>query len=168
MPASRVNRFLSVVLSVSAASCSLARDAGLAPTDPDRTALAGPLPPDEAAHVVVQHVLISFDGADIPRDAGVTRGKADAQRLAQRVLADARSGREFADLVRLYSDERAGNGTYEIANWGVTPGANERERRGLVRGFGDAAFRLAPGDVTLVEYDPSSSPFGWHVIKRLR
>jgi hypothetical protein len=165
MSSSRAVRLLSAVLTVSAASCSLARDAGLAPTEPDRAALVGPMPPDEPAHVVVQHVLLSFDGTGVP---AVTRSKADAQRLATRVLDAARAGREFADLVRLYSDERANEGLYEIANWGVAPGATERERRGLVRGFGDAAFRLAPGEVTLIEYDPVASPFGWHVMKRVR
>jgi hypothetical protein len=165
MSSSRAVRVLSVVLSVAAASCSLARDAGLAPTEPDRAALAGPLPADEPAHVVVQHVLLSFDGTGVP---AVTRSKADAQRLAARVLDAARAGREFADLIRLYSDDRGNDGTLEISNWGVTPSATERERRGLVRAFGDAAFRLAPGEVTLIEYDPVVSPFGWHVMKRLR
>ena len=123
----------------SAASCSLARDAGFAPAEPDRSVLAEPLPPDQPAHVVVQHVLLAFEGTGVP---GVTRSKADAQRLAARVLADARAGREFADLVRLFSDDRGYDGTLPIANWGVAPGPTERERRGLARGFGDTAFRL--------------------------
>jgi hypothetical protein len=153
------------VLALAAASCSLARDAGLAPAEPDRVALAEPLPVDESAHVVVQHVLVAFDGTGV---AAVTRSKADAQRLAQRVLADARAGRQFRELVRLFSDDRGNDGTIEIANWGVTPGPSERERRTLVRGFTAAAFRLAPDEIALVEYDPVASPFGWHVIKRVR
>lgn len=158
-------RIALAALSLAMTSCSLARDAGFAPTEPDRTALAGPLPADEPAHVVVQHVLLSFEGTDVP---GVTRSKADAQRLASRVLDAARAGREFADLVRLYSDDRGYDGTLAIANWGVTPGPTERERRGLARGFGDTAFRLSPGEVALLDYEPTTSPFGWHVVKRLR
>lgn len=162
MPSSRA---AVIALALSAASCSLARDAGLAPIEPDRTALVGPDAPDEPAHVVVQHVLLAFDGTGVP---AVTRSKAEAQRLAARVLTDARGGREFADLVRLYSDDRGYDGTLEIANYGVTPGPTERERRGLARGFGDTSFRLAPGEIAVVEYEPTTSPFGWHVIKRLR
>jgi parvulin-like peptidyl-prolyl cis-trans isomerase-like protein len=153
------------LLALASASCSLARDAGLAPVEPDRVALTGPLPADEPAHVVVQHVLLAFEGTGVP---AVTRSKADAQRLANRVLADARGGRDFADLVRLYSDDRTPEGTLEIANWGVAPGPTERERRGLARGFAATAFRLAPGEIALVEYDEVVSPFGWHVMKRIR
>lgn len=154
-----------VAIALAAASCSLARDAGLSANEPDRVALTGPLPADEPAHVVVQHVLIAFDGTGVP---AVTRSKADAQRVVDRVLSDARAGRDFADLVRLYSDDRGYDGTLEIANWGAPPGPTERERRGLARGFSAAAFRLAPGEIALVEYDPVASPFGFHVIKRLR
>jgi len=158
-------RAVLAVLALAAVSCSLARDAGFAPAEPDRTALTAPLPTDEPTHVVVQHVLLAFDATGLP---AVTRSKADAQRLAQRVLTDARAGREFADLVRLYSDDRGYDGILEIANWGVPPGPTERERRALARGFSATAFRLEPGEIGLVEYDETSSPYGWHIVKRVR
>lgn len=40
-------------------------------------------------------------------------------------------------------------------------------RGSLVPAFGDVGFGLRPGEVGLAEHDERSSPFGWHVIKRL-
>jgi parvulin-like peptidyl-prolyl isomerase len=40
-------------------------------------------------------------------------------------------------------------------------------RAALVPAFGDVGFRLAPGAVGVAPHDERSSPFGWHVIKRL-
>jgi len=42
------------------------------------------------------------------------------------------------------------------------------ERVKLARGFGDLAFQLQPGEFGVVSYDPVRSPFGFHVITRLR
>jgi hypothetical protein len=33
--------------------------------------------------------------------------------------------------------------------------------------FGDVAFGLAVGEVGLAAYHAATSPYGWHVIKRL-
>lgn len=40
-------------------------------------------------------------------------------------------------------------------------------RAQMVPGFGDTAFGLEVGAVGLLPYDEQSSPFGWHVIKRI-
>jgi len=110
-------------------------------------------------------VLISFEGSGVP---GVTRTKDEAQRLARRVLDDARRGLDFDELVRLYSDDSGGKGSYAMANWGVPTGQDEVDRRKMVRGFGGLAFTLQVGQIGLVEYDANASPFGWHIMKRLR
>jgi hypothetical protein len=145
--------------------CSFLRQIGFSENEPDAAAVTAAPTPDEPAHVVVQHVLLSFEGSQVP---GCTRTRDEAARLAQRVLDEAREGRDFTELVRLYSDDRAKAGTYPIANWGVSAGPDEVDRRTMVRGFGNLAFRLAPGEVGLVEYDENASPFGWHVMKRLK
>ena len=44
----------------------------------------------------------------------------------------------------------------------------ETERGRLVRAFSRAAFSLEPGALTLVPWEEGESPFGWHVIRRLR
>lgn len=43
-----------------------------------------------------------------------------------------------------------------------------RGRGEMVPGFGDTCFSLKVGEVGVAEYHPSNSPFGWHVIKRLK
>src|SRR5207249_1414134 len=92
---------LAALLALVAPGCALVQEVGqeigLAPAEPDPTAVAEPDPtPEEPAHVVVQQLLVSFEGASRP---GVTRSKEEAKRLADRVLAEARGGREFAELV---------------------------------------------------------------------
>jgi hypothetical protein len=161
-------RLRPAVLAVAAASlagCSLFREVGLAANEPDPEALRGGETKGEPAHVVVQHVLVSFEGAGVP---GVTRTKEEALALAKSVLAQAQGGHDFADLVHLYSDDRGGDGTYSMANWGVPTDSGEVERRKMVRAFGAVAFSLEVGQVGMAEYDPNTSPFGWHVVKRVR
>jgi hypothetical protein len=34
--------------------------------------------------------------------------------------------------------------------------------------FGDVGFQLEVGGIGLAEYDPSTSPFGYHIIKRTK
>jgi len=156
---------LLVVAAASLAGCSFFRDIGLAENEPDPEVLREGDNADQPAHVVVQHVLISFDGAGVP---GVTRSQDEARALAQRVLTEAQNGADFADLVRLYSDDRAGDGSYSIANWGVPTESGEVERRKLVRGFSAMAFTLPAGEIAVVPYESNTSPFGWHVVKRVR
>jgi len=139
---------------------------GLAPDEVDETAVREDTTSNEAVHVVVQHVLIAHEGAEI---AGVTRSVDQARALAQTVLEKARAGEDFGRLVQLYGDDRGGDGVYAIANFGATPQTTEEVTRvGLVRGFGDVAFTLEPGEVGVVDYDAVRSPHGFHVIKRLR
>jgi peptidyl-prolyl cis-trans isomerase B (cyclophilin B) len=41
------------------------------------------------------------------------------------------------------------------------------ERGRVTRGLGDVGFRLAVGEVGLVNFDAQAAPDGWHIIKRL-
>ncbi len=156
---------LALLAAAALPGCSFFRSIGFAENEVDPASVAQPGAADEPSHVVVQHVLVSFDGASVP---GVTRSKADAERLAQRVVAEARAGRDFAELIRYYTDDRGGDGSYSMANWGVATASGEVERKQMVRGFGNLAFALAVGEIGVVEYDSNSSPFGWHVVKRTR
>ena len=141
-------------------------------TVPDTTAapsastmpVAPTTPPD---HIEVQHVLIGFQGS-IPGKT-VTRTKAEAEKVAQEVLDKARKGENMDALVQQYTDDQY-PGVYDLANDGVTPdpAKGEYKRSGMVKGFSDAAFGLSVGNVGISNYDPSASPFGWHIIKRLK
>jgi hypothetical protein len=116
-------------------------------------------------HIEVQHVLIGFQGS-IPGKL-VSRSKAEADSLAIDILGRARAGEDFSHLVQQYTDDQF-PGIYRIANFGVTPEVGEFPRNGMVRGFGDTAFSLSVGSVGIANYQASTCPFGWHVIKRLR
>ena len=64
----------------------------------------------------------------------------------------------------------AGGGTYTLVNNGVTAdqAAGEFDRSGMVPAFGDVGFRISLNEVALAEHDDKTSPFGWHVIKRVK
>ena len=178
----------------------------------------------EARKIVVQHVLISFDGCNIP---GVTRTKEEAEALAKEIVAKVEAGEDMDQLAREYSDDPVADadqtpGCYTLLNTGVRDRAGDRlalnlqkelqaefmekstdfqaqlaaktltqeefnaaleslqeslqmrmmdavanPREKMVPAFGDVGFSLAPGAVGLAMYDTSTSPFGYHVIRRL-
>ena len=55
-----------------------------------------------------------------------------------------------------------------MANNGVTPAAGEYARNRMVPAFGDAGFPLQVGGIGMASYDKDKSPFGWHIVKRLK
>jgi hypothetical protein len=125
-----------------------------------------PVRPDVTpAHIEVQHILIGFAGS-IP-GKGITRTQAEARQLAYEVLAKARQGENYDQLVREYTDDQA-PGVYQMANTGVPVAEGEFKREGMVPAFGNVGFELSPGNIGIADYDPSTSPYGWHIIKRLR
>jgi foldase protein PrsA len=121
----------------------------------------------EPEHVTVQHILIAFQGT-IP-DAGITRSLTDAQKLAQEILMRARQGEDFDALVRQYTND-AYPGIYSMANAGAVPDAANKEfsRTRMVKAFGDVSFGLKVGEIGMAVYDPVTSKYGWHIIKRLK
>jgi ABC-type glycerol-3-phosphate transport system substrate-binding protein len=110
--------------------------------------------PDE--HIEIQHVLIAFKGA--PRMTRVTRSKDEARALAQQVFDEALAGGDFLALVKKYTDDSA-PGIYPMTKAG---------RASMVRSFGDVGFRLKVGEIGIATWNAQASPFGWHIIKRLK
>jgi len=117
----------------------------------------------EPQHIQVAHVLISFAGAGTE----ATRSKAEAEKLANDVLARAKKGEDFHQLIKELSDD-PGEGIYGMANFKVRPERGEYERQGMVPAFGDVGFKLAVNGVGMSAHDSRTSPYGWHVIKRLK
>ena len=117
-----------------------------------------------AEHIKVQHVLISFAGK-VP-GKNVTRTRDEARALAAQILERAKKGEDFGALVSTYTDDQA-PGIYALSNSGVAPASGEFSRDRMVPAFGDVGFSLARGEIGIAEYDPRTSPYGWHVIKRL-
>jgi len=121
-------------------------------------ALSVTLAQAEPERVTVQHILIAFKGS-LPGDTKVTRSKEDAEKLALQVFERAKAGEDFAAMVKMYTNDSY-PGIYKMTNKGVTPDRSKQEysRTGMVQAF---------GDVGLAVYDPGTSKYGWHIVKRL-
>jgi ADP-ribosyl-[dinitrogen reductase] hydrolase len=109
---------------------------------------------NEPTKITARHILVKFAGAkNASPDIKRTRGAACLRALEAR--KQLQSGESFADVVKEYSDE---------------PGAATREgtvgqitRKDVAPTFADAAFELAPNEVShVVETD-----FGYHIIMRV-
>jgi parvulin-like peptidyl-prolyl isomerase len=116
--------------------------------------MAKPEQPDET--IEIQHILIGFKGA--PLMDRVTRSKDEAKALAQKVYSEVIGGANFDALVKQYTDDSA-PGIYPLTKAG---------RAGMVKGFGDVGFRLKVGEIGVSPWDAAASPYGWHIIKRLK
>lgn len=108
---------------------------------------------DEPYQVAASHILIAYAGAE-RADANVSRTKAEAQALAQELLARLRAGEDFATLAREYSDGPSG------ANGGAL-GSFSRNK--MTKAFSDVAFALEVGEIC---DEPVETEFGYHVIRR--
>lgn len=122
-----------------------------------------PLPPDEPERIAIQHILISFAGAG----TSATRTREAADKLAGETLERAQGGEAFDGLVTALTDDSA-PGIYQLCNTSVAPrGGDEHPRGRMVPAFGDVGFALPVGGIGMASHDPTSSPYGWHIIKRL-
>jgi len=131
--------------------------------DPRPELMPSKLADPEPEHILVAHVLVSFAGTRTK----ATRSREAAEKLAYEVLARARKGDDFNKLIKDLSDDE-GEGIYGLANHRVNPVGNEYERRRMVPAFGDVGFKLEVGSIGMSTFDPQKSPYGWHIIKRLK
>ncbi len=121
-------------------------------------------PEKEPEHITVQHILISFRG----RGTKATRPKEAAETLAKELLARAQAGENFDVLVEKFTDD-APPGIYAMANRGVMPSGNEEYARDkMVPAFGNVGFSISPGNIDMAVFDLQASPYGWHIIKRVK
>jgi parvulin-like peptidyl-prolyl isomerase len=118
----------------------------------------------EPDRVVVQHILIGYKRS-VPNKK-VQRTKKEARALAEKIYRRALEGEDFDLLVEEYTDDSA-PGIMSLTNRDAPMRGDSRTRDEVVPGFGDAAFSLEVGEITLVKYSFGSSPYGWHIIKRL-
>jgi parvulin-like peptidyl-prolyl isomerase len=105
--------------------------------------------PAEAGPVQVQHIMVSWKDAPGARDPRAkARTKADADKLAQELLAKVRAGGDMAKLMKESSEDP------NTRPYDVTP-ATELP-------FKNLSLRLKVGEAGL-----QKSPFGWHILKRV-
>ena len=120
--------------------------------------------PPEPEHIVVQHILVSFEGKLDGKN--ITRSELAARARAYELLESAKAGEDFGALVKENTDD-SHPGVYKMANKGVEKGEGEYPRKGMVACFGEVGFSLEVGEVGIADFDGESCPFGYHVIKRL-
>jgi len=122
--------------------------------------------PIEPDRITVQHILISFKGS-IPKPS-VTRTREEAESLAHEIFERAKKGEDFDALVKEYTDDQH-PGIYKMANVDIPPDQSQQEysRTRMVKAFGDVSFSLPVGGIGLAVFDPETSKYGWHIIKRL-
>lgn len=107
----------------------------------------------EDTEVSARHILITWKGLS-NADKSVTRTKAEAKALADKVLKEARANPAgFAALADKYTEDPGGKGKGGDLGWFT--------RSKMVAPFSKAAFDAKPGDVV----GPVESQFGYHVIK---
>lgn len=105
--------------------------------------------------IQARHILLSYVDARGATEK-VTRSKEEAKRLAERLVTETRSqGTDWVALWEKHSDEPGGREGGNLGSFG---------RGHMVPSFERAAFRLAVGEIS----DAVESPFGYHVIQRLR
>lgn len=108
----------------------------------------------EPAEIEAAHILIMYQGSN-RAPASITRSKEEARALAEDILKQIKDGADFAEMAKKYSDGPSGPRGGKLGPFG---------RGAMVKPFEDAAFALKKGKVSgIVE-----TPFGFHIIKRLK
>jgi len=135
-------------------------------TKPAETARpAEPAKAAEPDHIQVQHILIGFKGS-VP-GKNITRSLEDAKTLAYQLLERAKKGEDFDALVKEYTNDMP-PGIYSMSNNGVANNPGEFPRGRMVPAFGNTGFPLKVGEIGIADYDPKTSPYGYHIVKRLK
>ena len=123
------------------------------------------VPAKEPDHIKVQHILIGFTGS-VP-GKNITRTVEEARVLAYSLVDSAKAGVSYDDLVARHTDDSP-PGIYGMSNLGVTAAAGkEYPRNQMVPAFGNVGFKLQVGEIGVADYDLKTSPYGFHVIKRV-
>jgi len=122
-------------------------------------------------HIQVQHILIGFNEAigfrGSPPPKAAARTQDQAKTLAYDLLNQAKGGADFDKLVADNTDDSP-PGIYGMSNTGITPDQGEYPREGMVPAFGNVGFALQVGEIGIADYDPATSPYGYHIIKRIK
>ena len=114
--------------------------------------------------IAVDHILVGVKSPSFPDGK---RSAADARKVAYDLLGQLQAGADWAALKRAHSEDPPPGGPYAMTNRGVRPGRGEYPRDGMVPAFGDVGFALEVGAVGMADHDARTSPFGYHLIKRV-
>jgi hypothetical protein len=130
-----------------------------------KTPDAPPPPSTPPDRIVVDHILIGVQGEKFPEGR---RSRQDAEKFARGLLVSLKAGEDWAFAKRQHSEDPPPGGPYPMSNTGVRPNPGKTPRNGMVPAFGDVGFALRVDEIGLAEFDPVKSPFGFHLIKRVK
>jgi parvulin-like peptidyl-prolyl isomerase len=119
----------------------------------------------QADEIQVQHLLVAFAGSGVP---GVTRTREEAEQLTAELWQQIKDGADFDALIREHTNDSP-PGIYAMTMTG--PGDRNQmmfPRKGMVPAFGNVGWRLEVDEYGVAPHDPATSPYGWHIVKRLR
>lgn len=116
------------------------------------------------ATIQVQHILVAVTN---PRSPDVTRTPAEAKQRAAELLKEIQGGADFLQLMRAHSDD-PGEGIYTMTDTRRSSTVSGYPRDQMARSFGDVSYRLAVGELGVAVHDPATSPFGYHIIQRVK
>ena len=121
----------------------------------------------EPSAITVQHCLIGFSGS--VGDKTILRSKEEAGLLAASLLDQLKSGADFDAIIKENTDDSP-PGIYKMVNSGLPADKQAKvySRDRMVPAFGNVGFNLNVGEYGMSEYDPQTSKYGWHIIKRLK
>ena len=120
----------------------------------------------EPSSITVQHCLIGFSGS-VPGKS-IVRSQEAAAELAAELLQKLNAGEDFDAIIKANTDDSP-PGIYKMVNSGLPANqAGVYKRDGMVPAFGNVGFKLDVGEYGMSEYDPVTSKYGWHIIKRLK
>ena len=123
--------------------------------------------PDNRDYVTVDHILI---GVNVdPRIGAKGDEPEEAKKIAYEMLQKLKAGKDWAPLKGMFSDDPPPGGPYTMANHNM-PKRNDKDipRERMATAFGDVSFSLKVGEIGIADYDPETSPFGYHIIKRIK
>jgi parvulin-like peptidyl-prolyl isomerase len=119
----------------------------------------------DVTDIQVQHLLIAHVGAGID---GVSRSLAEAEKLTAEIWQQIKDGADFDELIKEHTNDSP-PGIYGMTTQG--PGDRGQmifARSGMVPAFGNVGWRLEVGEYGVAPYHQRESPYGFHIIKRLR
>jgi len=124
--------------------------------------------------ITIDHILIGMPGPRMP----IQRTEAEARAIAADVLKQLESGASWDELKRAHSDDppvksepRGGPYTLDRTQ---AKGNMAMIQKGvyakddMVPAFGDVGYTLEIEEIAVARYSPTTSPFGFHIIKRLK
>jgi len=123
------------------------------------------VPGGRVDHVRVDHILI---GVKNPRFPPAKRDLEEARTVAHDLYAKLKAGADWDAAKREFTEDTPPGGPYGMANRGVRLDPGDFPRDQMAPAFGDVGFSLAVGELGLAEYDEKTSPFGFHIIKRIK